>query len=269
MIFYNDFDFYAVDLPTYVAFSIWMILFWILILAMPHIYFGKGGLLFFEKELSSKFNIMDKKSLKIKRGKKATEGIEMPKYIIIGPHNDLHNVRWFKYEYLKICYENFPTCIGVIEKKKYIHVRNGRRWIAESDIFFDFEVPYKFKYVTSVGFPRNLSEIDDIEAFKSAIIVPKYNNISTIFYENKEYTQKILSETVQKKISDLNIEIKNVGLYFKDNRIIVIIPNSRWSTLFSKIFCPERNAEKIVKVIETVLVSLKDISDEIERSEEY
>lgn len=235
--------------------------------------FEKGGLLNFEKEISSKFNIIEteKKKLKIKNKK------ELPSECLPASRITYtkYRCKYIYYEYMKMYYENSVANLGLIGYGKHISSLRNRYYKYEClpyepNIFISLELPYKFRKATYIGYTANVDEvITDLEEFKNNLIELKYNNIPHIFYTDKEYAENILTESVQKKLSDLARCVGKFNIEFLENKITFVIQDSKWSTFFSEVFNKKRNARNILKVAETVLTSLKEISDEIEKNDAY
>ena len=122
-IFLDGATFHTIAVHIYRISPFCIILSYILILMKPHIYFGKGGLLLFEKELSLKFNIIDKKSLPNEEIKNLPEEVSASEDVIKRFRKRLRcivKLKYEYYEYLKMYYEGFKVYVGVIEKKKYL-----------------------------------------------------------------------------------------------------------------------------------------------------
>lgn len=217
--------------------------------------YDKNTLLTFENELYAEFDIIDTGNNKVKNKKEISKEC-LPAFRIT--EEDRFN--YIYYEYFKMHYENFVANIGVIEYKEPY----------EPHIFVTLELPYKFKKATYIGLPSNYEKkIGDLEKVKNNLIIPQYDNIPRIFPQDKEYTEKILSKSVQKQISDLARYVGVFNMEFLGNKITFVIQDARWTNIFVRFFNKEKSIQNILCVAKTILTSLKEISEEIEEENDY
>lgn len=235
--------------------------------------YEKGSILSFESTIASNYNVIEKYKNKIKYKNKDKESIPdelLPAVRIT--KNDVTYIYTY-YEYLKLQYGMSIANIGLIgyvkrldfSKRRYMYYEKYKDLPYEPSIFISYEVPYNFERPFYIGAISDVSEIvTDIEEFKDNRIIPKYSNISTIFHTDKEYTEMILNESVQKKISKLAEYIEGYCIEFYENKITLVIKDAKWSNLLTRNFGKKQNSNNVLEVISVSLGLLKDISDEIE-----
>ena len=226
--------------------------------------YDKTSLLAFENELYAEFEIIDDEN------KKDISKECLPALRII--EKDIFN--YIYYEYWKMHYEDLIASIGILCYRNFDTFGRTRYYHSnlpyESNIFVTIELPYKLKKATYIGLPENYEEkIGDLEKVKNNLIIPQYDNIPKIFPQDKEYAERILSESVQKQISDLARYIGDFNMEFFEDKITLVIQDARWTNIFDRFFNKEKCLKNVLCVARTILASLKEISEEIEKENDY
>lgn len=104
------------------------------------------------------------------------------------------------------------------------------------------------------------------EIINNIAIIPKYKNINFIYCKDNGYATSIITESIQKIISNLATQLKDFSMAFYETKILIVLHDTSWSTFFSRTFNRKKNAENIVKSAETIINTLEQIAREIDKN---
>lgn len=162
-------------------------------------------------------------------------------------------------EYVVIDYHSYPIKLGTLKAMHWNKKPKYRSYHYKGAIFAEIELPFSLKENFYLLEPRaGLWEINDENAR-----VPLYENLPLIRFESREardYSEKILSDKIQKYIAELGIDINDYSMLFKENKITLLILDASWIN-------DEKEKEKVLETVEKIMNHLDKIAKEIENED--